>query len=69
MRGRQRVFREPGEFKLRAGLAVPLITLNGTVAAVSLGEAVDIASSAHGMIGMISAFAIARAKRRPVTHK
>jgi LuxR family quorum sensing-dependent transcriptional regulator len=58
----KRMFREASEFKLRAGFAVPLITLDGTVAAVSLGgEAVDIAPPAHGTIGMISAFAIARA--------
>jgi LuxR family quorum sensing-dependent transcriptional regulator len=58
----KRMFDEAAEFNLRAGFAVPLITLDGAVAAVSLGgEAVEMPPEAHAMIGMISAFAIARA--------
>ena len=58
----KKMFDEAGDFNLRVGFAVPLITLDGAVAAVSLGgEAVDMPPEAHAMIGMISAFAIARA--------
>ncbi len=57
-----RMFGEAGEFKLNAGFAVPLITLEGAAATVSLGgEAVDLPPEARGMISMISTFAIARA--------
>jgi LuxR family transcriptional regulator, quorum-sensing system regulator BjaR1 len=58
----KRMFDEAAEFNLRAGFAVPLITLDGAIAAVSLGgEAVEMPPEAHAMIGMISTFAIARA--------
>ena len=58
----ERMFGEAGEFHLKAGLAVPLITLDGAAATVSLaGEAIDLPPEARGMIAMISAFAIARA--------
>ena len=58
----KKMFGEAGEFRLKAGLAVPLITLEGTAATVSLGgEAVDLPPEARGMISMISTFAIARA--------
>ncbi|MGO9484482.1 MAG: LuxR family transcriptional regulator [Rhodomicrobium sp.] len=58
----RRMFGEAGEFNLKAGFAVPLITLEGAAATVSLGgEAVDLPASARGMIAMISTFAIARA--------
>jgi LuxR family quorum sensing-dependent transcriptional regulator len=58
----KRMFNEAAEFNLRVGFAVPLITLDGAVAAVSLGgEAVEMPPEAHAMIGMISTFAIARA--------
>jgi len=57
-----RLFGDAGEFPLKAGLAVPLITLEGAAATVSLGgEAVDLPPEARGMIAMISTFAIARA--------
>jgi LuxR family transcriptional regulator, quorum-sensing system regulator BjaR1 len=56
------MFGEAGEFNLKAGIAVPMITLDGAIAAVSLGgEAVDLPPRARGMISMVSAFAIARA--------
>jgi LuxR family quorum sensing-dependent transcriptional regulator len=58
----KRMFDEAAEFNLRAGFVVPLITLDGAVAGVSLGgEAVEMPPEAHAMIGMISTFAIARA--------
>ena len=58
----KRMFDEAAEFDLKVGFVVPLITLDGAVAAVSLGGgAVDMPPAARGMIGMISAFAIGRA--------
>ena len=58
----RRMFGEAGEFNLRAGFTVPMITLDGAVAVVSLGgEAVDMPPAARGMISLISTFAIARA--------
>ncbi len=58
----KKMFNEAADFNLRAGFAVPLVTLEGAVAAVSLGgEAVDIPPDAFGMISVISTFAIARA--------
>ncbi len=58
----QRMYGEAGDFKLHAGFAVPMITLEGAIAAVSLGgDAVDLPPEARGMISMISTFAIARA--------
>jgi LuxR family quorum sensing-dependent transcriptional regulator len=57
-----RMFGEAGEFSLRCGFAVPMITLDGAIASVSLGgEYVDLPLKARGMISMISTFAIARA--------
>ena len=58
----KRMFGEAQEFNLGAGFTVPFITLDGAVAAVSLGgEAVDMPPAARGMISMISTFAIGRA--------
>jgi LuxR family transcriptional regulator, quorum-sensing system regulator BjaR1 len=58
----RRVFEEASEFKLHAGYSVPMLTLDGQIAAVSLGgEKIDIAPTAPGMISMVSSFAIARA--------
>jgi len=57
-----RMLGEASEFNLRAGIAVPMLTLDGTIAAVSLGgEAVELPPQARGMIGMVSTFAISRA--------
>lgn len=58
----RRMFGEAAEFRLGNGFAVPLITLDGAVAAVSLGgERVDVPPAARGMISMIATFGIARA--------
>lgn len=58
----KRMFGEAQEFNLGAGFTVPFVTLDGAVAAVSLGgEAVDMPPAARGMISMISTFAIGRA--------
>lgn len=56
------IFGEAREFGLKAGFAVPMITLEGDVAAVSLaGESVELPPHAPGIIAMVSNFAIARA--------
>lgn len=56
------IFGEATEFGLRKGFAVPMITLEGDVAAVSLaGSDIDMPPHAPGMIAMVSTFAIARA--------
>ncbi len=58
----KRMFGEAQEFNLRAGFTVPFVTLDGAVAAVSLGGAeVDMPPAARGMISMVSTFAIGRA--------
>ncbi len=58
----QRVIDEARDFGLNEGLAVPMITLDGQVAAVSLaGEKVEVPPKAKGMISMVSSFAIGRA--------
>ncbi|PLX35651.1 MAG: LuxR family transcriptional regulator [Hyphomicrobiales bacterium] len=57
-----RMLNEACEFNLKAGFAVPMITLDGTIAAVSLGgEKTDIPPHAPAMISMVSTFAIGRA--------
>lgn len=56
------IFGEAGEFGLRAGFAVPMITLEGEIAAVSLcGTSIEMPPTAPGMVAMVSNFAIARA--------
>jgi LuxR family transcriptional regulator, quorum-sensing system regulator BjaR1 len=56
------LFGEAGEFQLKAGFTVPLLTLEGAAATVAFGgETVDAPPEAFGMIAMISTFAVARA--------
>lgn len=58
----QRVLGEAGEFKLKDGLAFPLISLEGTVVMVSLGgEFVDISPEGLGVVSLASTYAIGRA--------
>jgi LuxR family quorum sensing-dependent transcriptional regulator len=58
----ERMFGEARDFRLYAGFAVPMITLEGAIAAVSLaGEAAEIPQAARGMISMICTFAVGRA--------
>ena len=60
----QRVMGDAGEFKLKDGLAFPLITIEGTVVMVSLGgEAVDISPEGLGVLSLTSTYAIGRAMR------
>lgn len=57
-----RVMGDAGEFKLRDGLAFPLVTLDGTVVMVSLGgEAVELSNAEFNMISLVSTYAIGRA--------
>ena len=58
----KRMIDEASEFKLNNGIAVPMITLDGVMAFVSLGgEAIELPPAGLGMISMISTFAVARA--------
>jgi len=56
------VMGEAAEFKLRDGLAFPLVTLDGQVVMVSLGgEQVEMSSVEFGMISLVATYAIGRA--------
>ncbi len=58
----RKMFGEAAEHNLRAGVALPVITLGDAIVGASLGgEAVDIPPGDFGMISMISSFAIVRA--------
>ena len=58
----KRMFGEAGDFHLKAGVAVPMITPDGLAAVVSLGgETIDAPPEIRGMIDMIGTFAIGRA--------
>ncbi len=50
------------EFKLRDGLAFPLVTLDGEIVMVSLGgEAVHLSEAEFSMVSLVSTYAIGRA--------
>ena len=56
------VMGDAGVFKLRDGLAFPLITLDGQVVMVSLGgERIEMSSQEFGMISLVATYAIGRA--------
>jgi len=56
------VMGDAGEFKLRDGLAFPLVTLDGTIVMVSLGgERTEMSTGEFGMISLVSTYAIGRA--------
>lgn len=56
------VMGDAGEFKLRDGLAFPLITLEGQIVMVSLGgEAVEMSGAEFGLVALASTYAIGRA--------
>ncbi|MBZ9897528.1 LuxR family transcriptional regulator [Mesorhizobium sp. BR1-1-6] len=49
-------------FKLRDGLAFPLITLDGQIVMVSLGgEAVELSAAEFGLVSLVSTYAVGRA--------
>jgi LuxR family transcriptional regulator, quorum-sensing system regulator BjaR1 len=61
-RGGEEVMGDAGEFKLRDGLAFPLVTLDGQIVMVSLGgEQIEMSGLEFGMISLVATFAIGRA--------
>ena len=56
------VMGDAGAFKLRDGLAFPLITLDGQIVMVSLGgEAVQLSADEFGLVSLVSTYAVGRA--------
>jgi LuxR family quorum sensing-dependent transcriptional regulator len=56
------VMGDAGEFKLKDGLAFPLVTLDGQIVMVSLGgEQVEMSGMEFGMISLVATYAIGRA--------
>ena len=56
------VMGDAGAFKLRDGLAFPLITLDGQIAMVSLGgEKVELSAAEFGLVSLVSTYAVGRA--------
>lgn len=61
-RGGKAVMGDAGEFKLKDGLAFPLITLDRQIVMVSLGgERIDMSGMEFGMISLVATYAIGRA--------
>lgn len=61
-RGGEAVMGDAGEFKLRDGLAFPLVTLDGQIVMVSLGgEQVEMSGMEFGMISLVATYAVGRA--------
>ncbi|UVK38922.1 LuxR family transcriptional regulator [Mesorhizobium sp. AR10] len=60
--GSDEVMGDASEFKLRDGLAFPLITLDGQIVMVSLGgEAVELSGAEFGLVSLVSTYAVGRA--------
>jgi LuxR family quorum sensing-dependent transcriptional regulator len=58
----EEVMGDAGEFKLRDGLAFPLVTLDGQIVMVSLGgDHVELSGAEFGMISLVSTYAVGRA--------
>ena len=56
------VMGDASAFKLRDGLAFPLVTLDGQIVMVSLGgEAVELSAAEFGLVSLVSTYAIGRA--------
>jgi LuxR family quorum sensing-dependent transcriptional regulator len=50
------------EFKLRDGLAFPLVTLDGQIVMVSLGgEVIELSGAEFGLVSLVSTYAVGRA--------
>ena len=61
-RGGEAVMGDAGEFKLRDGLAFPLVTLDGQIVMVSLGgDQIELSGAEFGMISLVSTYAVGRA--------
>lgn len=57
-----RVMNEAGDFRLKTGFTVPMITLDGDVAGFSLaGEALELPPNAAGMITLVANYALGHA--------
>ncbi|MCB5175124.1 helix-turn-helix transcriptional regulator [Microvirga lenta] len=58
----RRIMEEAGEFSLRDGFTVPLVTLEGEVAGFSLaGEHLELSPSERGMLTLMATYALGRA--------
>jgi LuxR family quorum sensing-dependent transcriptional regulator len=56
------VMGDAGEFRLRDGLAFPLVTLDGRIVMVSLGgETVKLSPAEFGLVSLVSTYAVGRA--------
>lgn len=76
-----RMFGEATEFGLCAGFAIPFVTLEGSIASISLGgQRIDLPPRAKGMLSLISTYTMGRAIQlrnntkqqtlyRPLTHR
>ncbi len=61
-RSGEAVMGDAGEFKLKDGLAFPLVTLDGQIVMVSLGgERLEMSGMEFGMISLVATYAIGRA--------
>ncbi|MGJ3261734.1 MAG: autoinducer binding domain-containing protein [Salinarimonas sp.] len=57
----RRVMNEAGDFRLRDGFTVPLMTLEGEVAGFSLaGERLEVTPTARGMLTLLATYALVR---------
>jgi LuxR family quorum sensing-dependent transcriptional regulator len=57
----RRVMEEAGDFKLRSGFTIPLATLEGDVAGLSVaGEHLEIAPAERGMLTLLATYALGR---------
>lgn len=58
----RRVMDEAGDFRLKAGFTVPLITLDGQTAGFSLaGERMELSPEGRGMLTLLATYALGRA--------
>jgi LuxR family quorum sensing-dependent transcriptional regulator len=57
-----RVMNEAGDFQLKSGFTVPLITLDGNVAGFSIaGDRIELPPRAHGMLSLVATYAFGHA--------
>jgi LuxR family quorum sensing-dependent transcriptional regulator len=57
----RRVMEEAGDFKLRQGFTIPMITLEGDIAGFSLaGEKLEVSPEERGMLTLMATYALAR---------
>jgi LuxR family quorum sensing-dependent transcriptional regulator len=69
-RSGMRVMGDAGEYKLKDGLAFPLITVEGTIVMVSLGgEMLDISADGLGAVELAATYAVGRAMQLHNAHE